>query len=59
MTSISGPLVGDQHGCAAPIPVEGRDMVVSVPPGTSRGDVLAVLYAAYGPAAPGSTATAM
>ena len=59
MTSISGPLVGDQHGYAAPITVEVRGMVVSVPPGTSRGDVLAVLSAAYGPAAPGSTATAM
>ena len=46
MTSISGPLVGDQHGCAAPITVEVRGMVVSVPPGASRCDVLAVLSAA-------------
>ena len=42
-----GPLPGDRrHGGAAPITVEVRGMVVSVPPGTPRGDVLAVLSAA-------------
>ena len=43
-----GPLHGEhRHGVpAAPITVEVRGMVVSVPPGTSRGDVLAVLSAA-------------
>ena len=44
---LPAPLPGDRrHGGAAPITVEVRVMVVSVPPGTSRGDVLAVLSAA-------------
>lgn len=45
-----GPLPGERRrgadAPAAPITVEVRGMVVSVPPGASRGDVLAVLSAA-------------